>query len=55
MKLNAYISHAGVCSRRKAADLIKSGSVTVNKKVLLDPSYDVKEQDKVAVFGRRVV
>ena len=54
MKLNAYVSHAGVCSRRKAAELIKGGSVSVNKKVLLDPSYDVRQQDKVTVFGRQL-
>ena len=54
MKLNAYIAHAGVCSRRKAADLIKEGSVNVNSKALIDPSYDVKTEDKVTVFGRPV-
>ena len=54
MKLNSYVSHAGVCSRRKAAELIKDGSVSVNKKVSLDPSYDVKVEDKVTVFGRQL-
>lgn len=54
MKLNAYVAHAGICSRRKAVVLIKEGSVTVNKKVLLDPSYDVQVEDKVLVFGKSV-
>ena len=54
MKLNTYVAHAGICSRRKAVDLIKSSSVAVNGKVLLDPSYDVKVEDKVMVFGRQV-
>lgn len=52
MKLNAYIAHAGICSRRKAVDLIKDGAVAVNNKVLLDPSYDVLADDKVSVAGR---
>ncbi len=54
MKLNAYVAHAGICSRRKAADLIKSGSVAVNRKVLVDPSYDVSHEDNVTVFGRSI-
>lgn len=54
MKLNAYIAHAGVCSRRKAAELVKQGSVTVNSKELRDPSYEVQEQDKVKVLGRAI-
>lgn len=54
MKLNAYVAHAGICSRRKAADLIKSGSVAVNRKVLVDPSYDVGHEDNVTVFGRSI-
>lgn len=54
MKLNAYISHAGVCSRRKAADLVKQGSVTVNGKEERDPSYEVQELDRVMALGRRI-
>lgn len=54
MKLNAYISHAGICSRRKAAELVKQGSVTVNGKDQRDPSYTVQDSDKVMVLGRRI-
>lgn len=54
MKLNSYVSHAGICSRRKAADLIKEGAVTVNGHVVLDPAYDVKDENKVAVQGKRI-
>lgn len=32
MRLNKYIADAGVCSRRKADEMIKEGRVTVNKK-----------------------
>lgn len=54
MKLNSYVAHAGICSRRKAADLIKEGAVAVNGHVVLDPSYDVKDEDKVSVQGKRI-
>lgn len=54
MKLNAYIAHAGVCSRRKAVDLIKQGSVSVNGKEHRDPSYEVQDTDKIIVLGRRI-
>lgn len=52
MKLNAFIAHAGICSRRKAADLVKEGSVKVNGVVVRDPSYDVQEGDHIKVKGR---
>ena len=32
MRINKYIAHAGVASRRKAEELIKQGLVTVNGK-----------------------
>jgi len=54
MKLNAFVAHAGVCSRRKAADLVKGGSVSVNGSVQRDPSYDVQESDTVKVFGKKI-
>jgi len=33
MRLNKYVAHAGICSRRKAAELVKKGDVTVNGKI----------------------
>ena len=49
MHLNVFMAHSGFCSRRKAALLIKSGKVTVNGKVVLEPWFDVKESDAVKV------
>lgn len=34
MRINKYIAHAGVASRRKAEELIKQGLVTVNGQVV---------------------
>ncbi len=47
--LSKYIAHAGVCSRRKAADLIKEGQVTVNGAIMYDPGYRVAPQDHIKV------
>jgi len=47
MRLNKYIAHAGICSRRKASEHIKNGVVTVNDKVILEMGYKVQEGDVV--------
>ncbi|MVN90827.1 pseudouridine synthase [Mucilaginibacter aquatilis] len=47
IRLNRYISNAGICSRRKADELIAAGVVSVNGEVIselghkVDPSKDV--------------
>lgn len=50
--LNTYLAHAGVCSRRKAVELIQSGIVRVNQKVVRDPAYRVEPDDVVEVSGK---
>jgi 23S rRNA pseudouridine2605 synthase len=54
MRLNKYIAHSGVCSRRTAAELVKSGKVQINGKVELNPSYMVQDSDKVLYNGKRL-
>lgn len=48
-RLNKYIASSGLCSRRKADELIEQGSVTVNGKKVIELGYQVGEKDKVAV------
>lgn len=50
MRLNKYIAHSGVCSRRKADELIEQGFVTVNGEKA-HTGYDVVDGDVVAVKG----
>jgi len=50
--LNTYLAHAGVCSRRKAVELIQSGIVRVNQKVVREPAYRVQPGDVVEVSGK---
>lgn len=49
MRINKFIAQAGYASRRKADDLIKSGKVKVNGKVLNQMGYDVSEDDIVSI------
>jgi len=54
MRLNKYIAHSGICSRRKAGDLVKAGAVKVNGEVLDNPAYEVQKEDKVEYKGKVV-
>ena len=54
IRLNKYISNAGICSRREADDLIKSGCVSVNGKVITELGFTVKTTDEVNYSGARL-
>ena len=54
MYLSVYLARCGVCSRRKAAELIKEGLVVVNKQVMTNPAYEVQEGDHVVCDGEGV-
>ena len=51
MRLNKYIASAGICSRRKADELIANGNVKVNGASMRELGYDVQEGDRVSVNG----
>ena len=53
-RLNRYLSRSGVASRRKADELIGSGAVRVNGKVVTEMGTRVAEDDVVEVNGRQV-
>ncbi|MDO4868698.1 MAG: pseudouridine synthase [Bacillota bacterium] len=54
MRLNKYIASAGVCSRRKADELIANGNVKVNHAVVREMGFDVGEGDRVVVNGKLI-
>lgn len=49
IRLNKYIALSGLCSRRKADELIENGQVQINGKTISELGYHVKEKDKVFV------
>ena len=53
-RLNKYIASSGVCSRRKADELIEKGVVSVNGKKVTELGFLVGEKDKVFVEAKLV-
>ena len=55
LRLNKFLSNSGVASRRKCDEIIASGKVTVNGKVVTEIGSQKKEKkDKVMVEGKAV-
>jgi 23S rRNA pseudouridine2605 synthase len=54
MRLQKYLAHAGVASRRAAERLIAEGRVTVGGEPVRDPARDVSEADDVRFDGQAV-
>lgn len=54
MRLNKYVAHCGICSRRQAAEYVKEGLVTVNGEKELAPGYQVQKGDKIAFKGKPI-
>ena len=54
MRLNKYIAHAGIASRREADELIKIGAVSVNGEVITEMGYKVKPTDKIQFNGETI-
>ncbi|TNF28959.1 MAG: rRNA pseudouridine synthase [Bacteroidetes bacterium] len=51
-RLNQFIAKAGVCSRREADELIATGKIEVNGKVIREMGYRVQRDDKVKYEGK---
>lgn len=54
IRINKYLSEAGICSRREADRLIQSGRVSVNGRVVC-PGDRVMDGEEVYVDGKRAV
>ena len=54
MRLNKFLSHAGVASRRKCDEYIESGKVQVNGKRVTDFSYQVQPDD-IVLCDRKLI
>ena len=52
LRLNQYIAHAGVCSRREADGLIKAGNIKLNGKTVTELGVKVSPGDKVVYRGK---
>lgn len=54
IRLNRYISNAGVCSRRDADNMIKEGLIKVNGEVITELGYKVRPEDSVK-YGNKIL
>ncbi len=52
MPLNKFVAHAGICSRREAAELIKQGKIKVNNDFVYEPGFKVSSTDKI-IFNNK--
>lgn len=55
IRLNKFISNAGICSRREADELIKAGVISVNGKVVTELGTKVKATDKIQYGDQTLV
>ena len=54
IRLNKIIADAGICSRRKADELISMGKVKVNGSIIIDMGTKVNPGDKVEIEGKQI-
>lgn len=54
IRLNKFIAHAGLCSRREADEYIEQGKVRVNGKVITELGSKVKSSDQVEVDRQKM-
>lgn len=54
IRLNKYLSNAGICSRREADVLIQTGVITINGQVVTELGYKIKPGDVVQYDGETI-
>ena len=54
MRLAKYLAHAGIASRRAAAELVRAGRVSVDGAPELDPAREIAGVERVEFDGRAV-
>ena len=54
IRLNKYLSNAGVCSRREADVLIQTGVVSVNGNIVTELGYKIQPDDVVQYDGETI-
>ncbi len=54
IRLNKYLSNAGICSRREADVLIQTGVVSVNGQIITELGYKIKPGDVIQYDGETI-
>lgn len=51
MRINKYIAHCGICSRRNAEDLIINNQIKVNGEIMNDLAYKVDIKNDIVTYN----
>lgn len=54
IRLNKYLAHCGIASRRAASVLIQKGFVKVNDQLITEPGYRINPNDEVKYKGKNI-
>lgn len=54
VRLNKYLSNAGICSRREADVLIQTGVISINGQIVTELGYKIKPGDVVQYDGETI-
>lgn len=54
MRINKYLAHSGVCSRRQADEIISQGRVSINENVVKELGVKVSPEDIIKLDGKEV-
>ncbi len=54
MPLNKFIAYCGICSRRDAVSIIKSGKISIDGKVCTEPGIKVTTDMNITMDGKRL-
>ena len=54
MRINKFLAHCGLDSRRKCEAYILDARVTVNGDIITDLAFIINDKDKVEVDGNRI-
>lgn len=54
MQLNKFVARSGICSRRKAVELVEAGQVSIDGRVVKNPAHRVMPENRV-VYRKMVL
>jgi 23S rRNA pseudouridine2605 synthase len=54
MRLVQFVALAGICSRRKAVDLIKNNAIDINGSPCNNPAYEVQPNDTICYLNKKL-
>lgn len=52
LRLNKFVAKSGLCNRKEAVELIKSGAIFVNGEVFKEPFYEIQPSDTISYKGK---